>query len=448
MTYNSRNRFLPLFALLPALLFAGLAATANNPRSSLLLLIDTSGSMDSPVGGGNSEIKIEAAKSAALAAVQQASRRRDVEVAVLAFEGDCSQPISRYHGFTTDFNSLAAFIQSLQAGGGTPMAEAVIFANRFMQREGAPSAQDQMIVLLADGANDCGSVTAALNELKASGVIFRHETVGFGIEPNSQAAQDLQAVATASGGSYHHAQDAVQLSNVFMEFVNTSNLIDLLGTFGRNAGVAAGRQQDATAPVGQVGARQPTATPSAGAPGSGMQAGRQPPQVPGHAQQVLEWNGVELHTAVQRITPAASRCVVDWVAGYTKDEYEQWKARNHGQPLDVWQLDMSVYNGSGRWLLQGTVNYSYATERLPCTSFSPSPAEHATWGGGISIIQWLGQGRLAPGETLTRTDYVIIYHDQKPPWFDSWKLYNVVFGDSLSVAAAADLHSNPSRPRR
>ena len=201
----------------------------NNPRSSLLLLIDTSGSMGGEVGGGNSEIKIEAAKSAALAAVEQAAQKRDVEVAVLAFEGDCSQPVSRYHGFTTDFPALAGFINGLQPGGGTPMAEAVLFANRFMKNEGAPGARDQMIVLLADGENSCGDVSDALSELKASGVIFRHETVGFGIQPNSAASQDLQQIATASGGEYHHAADATQLGDLFMEFVNTFTLIDMLG---------------------------------------------------------------------------------------------------------------------------------------------------------------------------------------------------------------------------
>ena len=80
------------------------------------------------------------------------------------------------------------------------MAEAVLFANRFMKNEGAPSARDQMIVLLADGENSCGDVSDALSQLRASGVIFRHETVGFGIEPNSAASQDLQQIATASGG--------------------------------------------------------------------------------------------------------------------------------------------------------------------------------------------------------------------------------------------------------
>ena len=237
-------------------LFLSGHSTPGNPTSSLLLLIDTSGSMGDPVGGGNSEIKIEAARSAALAAVEQAARRRGVEVAVLAFEGDCSQPVPRYHGFTTDSAALAGFIRSLEPGGGTPMAEAVLVANRFMTNEGAGSARDQMIVLLADGANDCGSIAEALAELRASGVIFRHETVGFGIEPNTTAARDLQQIATASGGTYHHAADATQLGDLFLEFVNTFTLIDMLGTFGGGAGIA-------SPPDERAQAASPTAPPLA-----------------------------------------------------------------------------------------------------------------------------------------------------------------------------------------
>lgn len=221
----------------------------DTPKSSLLLLIDTSGSMRDEVGGGNREIKIEAARAAALAAVEQASLKRDVEVAVLAFEGDCSQPVSRHTGFTTDYTALSNFINSLQPGGGTPMAEAVLFANRFMKNQGAPSARDRMVVLLADGQNDCGNVADALNQLRTSGVIFRHETVGFGIQPNSPAARDLQDIATASGGGYHHAQDATQLGDLFMEFVNTFTVIDMLGMFGPGgrASSDSGRQEGDTA---------------------------------------------------------------------------------------------------------------------------------------------------------------------------------------------------------
>ena len=116
---------------------AGVQAQAQNVGSSLLLLIDASGSMGDPVGGGNPQrSRIEAAKSAATAALGRAARTGSVEVAVLAFSGDCANPVPRHQDFTRDVDRLSAFIAGLQPGGGTPMADALLFANRFMGRNG------------------------------------------------------------------------------------------------------------------------------------------------------------------------------------------------------------------------------------------------------------------------------------------------------------------------
>ena len=206
------------------------------PPSSLLLLIDTSGSMDGEVGDGNAEIKIVAARRAAIAALEQAAAGGRMEAAVLAFSGDCSDPVPRHLDFTDDVTELTAFIESLAAGGSTPMAPALQFANRFMEERRDPRSQAQMIVLLADGDNACGDVGQALGELQASGIVFRHETVGFGIEAGSQAAQDLQRVAVESGGAYHHAASAEQLAELFLEVVDPFTVMDLFGTIDMGAG--------------------------------------------------------------------------------------------------------------------------------------------------------------------------------------------------------------------
>lgn len=205
--------------------------SVNSAKSSLLLLIDTSGSMGSPIGYGNSNIKIESAKKAATISVSKAVANDLVEVAILAFEGGCVQPVRRYIDFTTDEAKLISFINTLQPGGGTPMAEAVLFANKFMQSHGKPNSLTQMIVLLADGQNDCGDVKQAIATLQTSGLVFRHETIGFGIEPNSQASSDLRHIASSTGGLYHHANSATQLADVLMSAIDTFTVLDLLGTF-------------------------------------------------------------------------------------------------------------------------------------------------------------------------------------------------------------------------
>ena len=133
-------RFLKVAGVLGATVAAALAvqpdALAHRQRtvsSSLLLLIDASGSMGDPVGGGNPEVKIEAAKRAAADALSRAASGGSVEVAVLAFSGDCQDPVPHYQDFTRDVDRLTRFIDRLQPGGGTPMADALLFANRYMQ---------------------------------------------------------------------------------------------------------------------------------------------------------------------------------------------------------------------------------------------------------------------------------------------------------------------------
>ena len=110
------------------------------------------------------------------------------------------------------------------------------------------------------------TVDQAMASLKSSGIIFRHETVGFGIAPSSPAAQDLRQIATQTGGAYHHAVDANQLADVFMEFVDTFTVIDMLGMFGRGGTPAA-----AAARQGQPkGKPAPTTAPAASQPASGQ----------------------------------------------------------------------------------------------------------------------------------------------------------------------------------
>ena len=235
----------------------------------MLLLIDASGSMGDEIGSGNSQVKIEAAKQAAIAALGRAAQSGSVEVAVLAFSGDCQNPVPHHQDFTGDVNRLTQFIGSLQPGGGTPMADALLFANRYMDKNGDAGASNRMIMLLADGQNDCGDIGQAMASLKSSGIIFRHETVGFGIAPNSPAAQDLRQIATQTGGAYHHAVDANQLEDTFMEFVDTFSVIDMLGTFGRG-GTPAAAANTARATEGETSANH-----RAGAFPAGVRSGDQ-----------------------------------------------------------------------------------------------------------------------------------------------------------------------------
>ena len=198
----------------------------KGPLQSLLLLIDVSGSM-------NDEGRLPAAKTAATRAAREAIASGG-EVAVLAFSGEDASPIRGMCPLTQEPAQAEAFIQTLQAGGGTPLAAALREANRYLARAKAPASRTQMIILLADG-DGTGDVAATLASLKREGISFRHETIGLGVPAGGVAARQLQAISRTTGGAYHPAGSAAEVSRAFEDAVAAQKLMDLVGTFGEPA---------------------------------------------------------------------------------------------------------------------------------------------------------------------------------------------------------------------
>ena len=85
-----------------------------------------------------------------------------------------------------------------------------------------------MILLLADGDDDCGGLDTVLRGLKQKNLLYRHETVG--LEVSGEARQQLQAIATQSGGNYHSATSE-NLSKVFSDAMDLMRMLDMLGGF-------------------------------------------------------------------------------------------------------------------------------------------------------------------------------------------------------------------------
>lgn len=195
---------------------------------SLLLMMDVSGSM--------SDHKLAESKKAAIDTVNTVTGQY-FEVGILAFSGECSDPIAKQQPFTTVKSDLVQFINSLQAAGGTPLGNALKAAHRYLNNDKSPNSRDQMIILLADGDDDCGNVDDVMNEMRHSGTIFRHETIGLDISPYSAAADQLKGIASRSGGVYHYAKNHTQLRNVFHEALDTMAILDMLKQFGRRNNV-------------------------------------------------------------------------------------------------------------------------------------------------------------------------------------------------------------------
>lgn len=199
-------------------------AVPGTVNASLLLLIDVSGSM--------AGAKLKSAKQAALESIDT-SLKKGVEVAILAFSGSCGNPISKRIDFTTDRQRLTNFVNSLRSGGGTPLGNALKIANNYLYKSKSRSSQTQMIILLADGDDNCGNINSVMANLRSQGIIFRHQTIGLEVKSNSNAARQLQSIAKTSGGVYHHVKDHKQLPNIFKEALGTMEILEMLGTFGK-----------------------------------------------------------------------------------------------------------------------------------------------------------------------------------------------------------------------
>ena len=193
-------------------------------KSSLMLLIDASGSM--------SGSKFSAAKSAAISNVKKAIAR-DVEVSVAFFGGDCSDSnVLSVHDFTQDTNSLVSFIQNAQTMGGTPLSLALKQANEYLYAHKSKSSKSETILLLGDGEGNCGNIDSVIGELKANNTFAHHETIGLEVGYNSNASSQLTNIAVQSGGNYHSSSSVEELERVFEDAADIEEIGDMVGIFG------------------------------------------------------------------------------------------------------------------------------------------------------------------------------------------------------------------------
>ena len=124
------------------------------------------------------------------------------------------------------------------------------------------------------------------------------------------------------------------------------------------------------------------------------------------AQRLLETDGIELRGTARVVTYAAGICNV-LENHYSQAGYEEIKA-NHGQPLDVWQLDFSGYNGSEKWLVHLIARYGIESKWPPCTNWSgPSGtySEPVQWASTSGNIQKKRVQRRGTGSHASTTSW-------------------------------------------
>lgn len=198
----------------------------NTVKSSLMLLIDASGSMKGS--------KFKAAKKAAIANAKKAISQ-NVEVSVAFFGGNCSDTnVLHVHDFTLDIDSLKSFIENAYIMGGTPLSLALKQANEYLYSHKNKNSKKETVLLLGDGEGNCGNIQHVINELKANHTFAHHETIGLEVGSNKKASVQLTNIATQSGGDYHSSASVEELERVFEDASELEDLDNMVGAFGDN----------------------------------------------------------------------------------------------------------------------------------------------------------------------------------------------------------------------
>jgi hypothetical protein len=184
------------------------SARADAQQTNIELIIDDSGSMAQHVVGGK---KIDVAKKVFSGLVQELPT--DSQIAVRTYG---RQRPSRYHDcadmeLMTPFGPNAAArvlpgVNALRPNGMTPIAASLqAAATDFAGKEG----QNNIIILLTDGEEDCNGDPCASKALRDAGIHLQVNVIGFNVMDRERP--QLQCIANAGGGKYYDARNAAEL---------------------------------------------------------------------------------------------------------------------------------------------------------------------------------------------------------------------------------------------
>jgi hypothetical protein len=197
-------------------------------KDRLILVIDLSGSMEFGLDPSSEEAVPPAEQR--IAAVRLAAANllaglpANVEVALWTF----NQPHKRYYGnysesnlvtiqqdFTTDRELIRTTLAAVEPLGGTPLTSVLNRLNQALIKD--PLSRGATVIVLADGDNSCTSMTASEAHEKMRHRLPVH-TIGFAIDPEGKAGNQLEELARASGGSHQVAGSQQELVIAFERF--------------------------------------------------------------------------------------------------------------------------------------------------------------------------------------------------------------------------------------
>lgn len=216
MSHRRRLRWWVCMALVGCLALAALISpnTAQaedavvTDYGSLAVVMDLSGSMNDDDGTGT--IKLDGAKEALVSVVRTQASRGDT-MSLWTYPG--GQTVDGCAAGSWEAESgedplqLAAKINSLTAGGGTPTGPALRAVADNLKGTGENKA---VILLVSDGMSGCGTPPCDVaKELVSEGFQLTVQAMGFQVD--AEGRQELECIANATQGAYYDASDAADL---------------------------------------------------------------------------------------------------------------------------------------------------------------------------------------------------------------------------------------------
>lgn len=182
------------------------APTAQSP-GKLVLVLDASGSMGEPAGGGGT--RIAAAKKALDEVVDALPDDQEVALRVFGSEvefadqpGACEDSERVVDLGTDNRDELRSAVRDYEPFGETPTGYALREAGKDLGGEGPRS-----IILVSDGEPTCDPDPCEVaRDLSADGVDVRIDVVGLSV--SGAARETLECVADEGNGTYYDADDA------------------------------------------------------------------------------------------------------------------------------------------------------------------------------------------------------------------------------------------------
>ena len=177
---------------------------------SLILVLDSSGSMKEPAGNG--QTRMEAAKKGLNGVIDDLPDESDVGLRAYGStiedgEGSCKDSELMVPVQKVDKPALKAGVKKIKPLGNTPIAYALGKAYGDLPKEGPRS-----IVLVSDGEENCGGNPCKVaRDLRKKGAEFYVDVVGMQVDDTSR--NQLTCIASAGGGTYYDVKDIEELDS-------------------------------------------------------------------------------------------------------------------------------------------------------------------------------------------------------------------------------------------